>query len=110
MSAHDDFARMSDEELEKFIADSPGHTYFRTASFEYQRRQSAKTDRDSKQRHGQTQTLARWAITLAAMSVLVGLVFGVIQCRANKSVAAPDNSIPSTQKSPSATAQPQQSP
>jgi hypothetical protein len=77
MSAHDDFPRMSDEELENFIHDFPNHTYFRAASFEHQRRQSAKRDCESKQRHEQTQRLARWAIAFAAMSVVVGVVFGV---------------------------------
>ncbi len=88
---------MSDEDLEKFITDSPGHQNFRSANFEYQRRQGAKA-----------QKLTTFAILFAVMGVVVGLVFGIIQCRTNKSVTTPDN--PPAQRSPSATAQPQQFP
>ena len=65
------------------------------ASFEYQKRQSAKRSRESKQHHEQTQRLARWAIAFAAMGLVVGFVFGVIQCRANKSRPTPNNSAAS---------------
>jgi hypothetical protein len=86
MSAHNDFARMTDGALEKFIVDNPGHAYFGAASFEYQRRQSAKNQR-----------LTRWAILFAAVSVAVGVVFGVIQCHANKPPATPTTASPREQ-------------
>jgi hypothetical protein len=114
---------MSDEELDEFVRKYPTHKHLDAVHFEIQRRRADRMADESKIRHEQTQKLTRCAIAFAAMSVAIGLVFGVIQCRANKSPAAavaispsptmqPTTASPAEQptSTPSATGQPEDSP
>src|SRR5213596_1684115 len=79
-----DYSKYTDKQLDDLLKGFTGQVDYAAVAFEYQRRQNARREAESKARHEKTQHLARWAMILAALSGVVGIVFGLIQNCTNK--------------------------
>jgi hypothetical protein len=79
-----DYSKYTDQQLDDLLKGLAGHADYGAVVFEYQRRQNARREAESKARHEKTQRLARWAMIFAALSGVVGTVFGLIQNCSNK--------------------------
>jgi hypothetical protein len=73
-----DYRKYTDQQLDDLLRGFAGHADYGAVVFEYQRRQNARREAESKARHEKTQRLARWAMIFAALSGVVGIVFGLI--------------------------------
>ena len=78
-----DYSKYTDKQLDDLLKGFAGQADYGAVVFEYQRRQNARTEAESKALHEKTQRLARWAMIFAALSG-VGTVFGLIQNCTNK--------------------------
>jgi len=74
-----DYSKYTDKQLDDLLKGFAGQADYPAVVFEYQRRQNARQEADNKSRHEKTQRLARWAMIFAALSVVVGTVFGLTQ-------------------------------
>src|SRR6476660_9800912 len=79
-----DYSKYTDKQLDDLLRGFAGQADYPAVAFEYQRRQNARREAESKARHEKTQRLARWAMILAALSGVVGIVFGLIPYCSNK--------------------------
>ena len=79
-----DYSKYTDKQLDDLLKGFAGHADYAAVAFEYQRRQNARWEADNKSRHEATQRLARWAMIFAVLSVVVGMVFGLIPHCSNK--------------------------
>jgi hypothetical protein len=79
-----DYRKYTDKQLDDLLKGFAGQPDYAVVAFEYQRRQNARREADNKSRHEATQRLARWAMIFAALSVVVGIVFGLIPHCSNK--------------------------
>ena len=73
-----DYRSSTDQQLDDLLRGFAGQADYPAVAFEYQRRQNARREAESKARHEKTQRLARWAMIFAALSGVVGIVFGLI--------------------------------
>jgi hypothetical protein len=87
-----DYSKYTDKQLDDLLKGLAGQPDYGAVVFEYQRRQNARREAESKARHEKTQRLTRWAMIFAALSGVVGTVFGLIQNCSNK---PPSNATPS---------------
>ena len=79
-----DYSKYTDKQLDDLLKGFAGQGDYAAVAFEYQRRQNARQEADNKSRHEETQRLARWAMIFAALSVVLGTVFGLIPHCSNK--------------------------
>src|SRR5437868_9111872 len=79
-----DYSKYTDKQLDDLLKGLAGEPDYPAVVFEYQRRQNARWEADNKSRHAKTQRLARWAMIFAALSGVVGIVFGLIPYWSNK--------------------------
>ena len=79
-----DYRKYTDQQLDDLLKGFAGQADYPAVAFEYQRRQNARREADNKARHEKTQRLARWAMIFAALSGIVGIVFGLIPYWSNK--------------------------
>src|SRR6185312_13109076 len=79
-----DYSKYTDKQLDDLLKGFAGQADYPPVAFEYQRRQNARREAESKARHDKTQRLARWAMIFAALSGVVGIVFGLIPYCSNK--------------------------
>jgi len=79
-----DYRKYTDQQLDDLLRGFAGQADYPAVAFEYQRRQNARREAESKARHEKTQRLARWAMIFAALSGVVGIVFGLIPYCSNK--------------------------
>jgi hypothetical protein len=79
-----DYRKYTDQQLDDLLRGFAGQADYGAVVFEYQRRQNARREAESKARHEKTQRLARWAMIFAALSGVVGIVFGLIPYCSNK--------------------------
>src|SRR5205814_4107975 len=79
-----DYSKYTDKQLDDLLKGFAGQADYGAVAFEYQRRQNARREAESKARHEKTQRLARWAMIFAALSGVVGIVFGLIPYCSNK--------------------------
>jgi hypothetical protein len=79
-----DYRKYTDQQLDELLKGFAGHADYPAVAFEHQRRQNVRRDAESKARHEKTQRLARWAMIFAALSGVVGIVFGLIPYCGNK--------------------------
>ena len=79
-----DYRKYTDQQLDDLLRGFAGQADYGAVAFEYQRRQNARRDAESKARHEKTHRLARWAMIFAALSGVVGIVFGLIPHCSNK--------------------------
>jgi len=79
-----DYSKYTDKQLDDLLKGLAGEPDYAAVVFEYQRRQNARWEADNKSRHAKTQRLARWAMIFAALSGVVGIVFGLIPYCSNK--------------------------
>src|SRR5438477_10487179 len=79
-----DYSKYTDKQLDDLLKGFAGQADYPAVAFEYQRRQNARREAESKVRHEKTQRLARWAMIFAALSGVVGIVFGLIPYCSNK--------------------------
>jgi hypothetical protein len=79
-----DYSKYTDKQLDDLLRGFAGQAEYAAVAFEYQRRQNARREADNKSRHEKTQRLARWAMIFAALSGVVGIVFGLIPYCSNK--------------------------
>ena len=91
-----DYSKYTDQQLDDLLKGFAGQAEYGAVVFEYQRRQNARREADSKSRHEKTQRLARWAMIFAALSGVVGTVFGLIPYCSNKPPASATHSEAST--------------
>jgi hypothetical protein len=91
-----DYSKYTDQQLDDLLKGLAGHADYGAVVFEYQRRQNARREAESKARHEKTQRLARWAMIFAALSGVVGTVFGLIQNCSNKPPRSATHSEAST--------------
>ena len=70
-----DYSKYTDKQLDDLLKGFAGQADYGAVAFEYQRRQNARREAESKTRHEKTQRLARWAMIFAALSGVVGIVF-----------------------------------
>ena len=90
-----DYSKYTEKQLDDLLKGLAGQADYGAVVFEYQRRQNARREAESKARHEKTQRLARWAMIFAALSG-VGAVFGLIQNCSNK----PPSSVTHSEASP----------
>ena len=100
-----DYSKYTDKQLDDLLKGFAGHADYAAVVFEYQRRENARRETNNKSRHEETQRLARWAMIFAALSVVVGIVFGLIPYCSNKPPSSATHSEAST--GPSITPLPQ---
>src|SRR5262249_61934394 len=79
-----DYSKYTDKQLDDLLKGFAGQDDYGAVVFEYQRRQNARREAESKALHEKTQRLARWAVIFAALSAVVASVFGLIQNCINK--------------------------
>src|SRR5438874_13575035 len=79
-----DYSKYTDKQLDDLLKGFAGQADYGAVAFEYQRRQDARREAESKARHEKTHRLARWAMIFAALSGVVGIVFGLIPYCSNK--------------------------
>src|SRR4026209_2334224 len=79
-----DYRKYTDQQLDDLLRGFAGQADYPAVAFEYQRRQNVRREAESKARHEKTQRLARWAMIFAALSGVVGIVFGLIPYCSNK--------------------------
>ena len=79
-----DYSKYTEKQLDDLLKGFAGQPDYAAVAFEYQRRQNARWEADNKSRHAKTQRLARWAMIFAALSGVVGIVFGLIPYCSNK--------------------------
>src|SRR6476619_4402273 len=79
-----DYIIYTDKQLDDLLKGFVGQADYAAVAFEHQRRQNARREAESKARHEKTQRLARWAMILAALGGVVGIVFGLIPYCSNK--------------------------
>jgi hypothetical protein len=91
-----DYSKYTDKQLDDLLKGFAGQADYPAVVFEYQRRQNARQEADNKSSHEKTQRLARWAMIFAALSVVVGTVFGLTQNCSNK----PPSSVTHSEASP----------
>ena len=91
-----DYSKYTDKQLDDLLKGFAGHADYAAIAFEYQRRQNARREAESKARHEKTQHLARWAMIFAALSGVVGIVFGLIPHCSNKPPSSATHSEAST--------------
>jgi hypothetical protein len=91
-----DYSKYTDKQLDDLLKGFAGQADYPAVVFEYQRRQNALREADNKSRHKETQRLARWAMIFAALSVVVGTVFGLTQNCSNKPPSSATHSEAST--------------
>ena len=91
-----DYRKYTDQQLDDLLKGFAGHADYGAVVFEYQRRQNARREAESKARHEKTQHLARWAMIFAALSGVVGIVFGLIPYCSNKPPSSATHSEAST--------------
>ncbi len=91
-----DYSKYTDKQLDELLKGFAGQADYPAVVFEYQRRQNARREADNKSRHEKTQRLARWAMIFAALSVVVGTVFGLTQNCSNKPPSSATHSEAST--------------
>jgi hypothetical protein len=91
-----DYSKYTDKQLDDLLKGLAGQADYGAVVFEYQRRQNARREAESKARHEETQRLARWAMIFAALSAVVASVFGLIQNCSNKTPGNATHSEAST--------------
>src|SRR5206468_4157522 len=91
-----DYSKYTDKQLDDLLKGFAGQADYAAVAFEYQRRQNARRESESKVRHEKTQRLARWAMIFAALSGVVGIVFGLIPHCSNKPPSSATHSEAST--------------
>jgi len=91
-----DYSKYTDKQLDDLLKGLAGQADYAAVAFEYQRRQNARREAESKARHEKTQRLARWAMIFAALSGVVGIVFGLIPYCSNKPPSSATHSEAST--------------
>jgi len=91
-----DYSKYTDKQLDDLLKGFTGQVDYAAVAFEYQRRQNARREAESKARHEKTQHLARWAMIFAALSGVVGIVFGLIQNCSNKTPSSATHSEANT--------------
>ena len=91
-----DYSKYTDKQLDDLLKGFAGQADYGAVAFEYQRRQNARREAESKARHEKTQHLARWAMIFAALSGVVGIVFGLIPYCSNKPPSSATHSETST--------------
>jgi hypothetical protein len=91
-----DYSKYTDKQLDDLLKGFAGQADYAAVAFEYQRRQNAGREADNKSRHEATQRLARWAMIFAALSVVVGIVFGLIPQCSNRAPSSATHSEVST--------------
>jgi hypothetical protein len=91
-----DYSKYTDKQLDDLLKGFAGQADYPAVVFEYQRRQNTRREADNKSRHKETQRLARWAMIFAALSVVVGTVFGLTQNCSNKPPSSATHSEAST--------------
>jgi len=91
-----DYSKYTDKQLDDLLKGFAGQADYGAVAFEYQRRQNARREAESKTRHEKTQRLARWAMIFAALSGVVGIVFGLIPYCSNKTPSGATHSEAST--------------
>ena len=91
-----DYSKYTDQQLDDLLKGFAGQADYAAVAFEYQRRQNARREADNKSRHEATQRLARWAMIFAALSVVVGFVFGLIPHCSNRPPSSATHSEAST--------------
>ena len=91
-----DYSKYTDKQLDDLLKGFAGQADYPAVVFEYQRRQNARREADNKSRHEKTQRLARWAMIFAALSGVVGIVFGLIPHCSNKPPSSATHSEAST--------------
>ena len=91
-----DYSKYTDKQLDDLLKGFTGQVDYAAVAFEYQRRQNARREAESKARHEKTQHLARWAMIFAALSGVVGIVFGLIPHCSNKPPSSATHSEAST--------------
>ena len=91
-----DYSKYTDKQLDDLLKGFAGQGDYAAVAFEYQRRQNARQEADNKSRHEETQRLARWAMIFAALSVVVGTVFGLTQNCSTKPPSSATHSEAST--------------
>jgi hypothetical protein len=91
-----DYSKYTDKQLDDLLKGLAGQADYAAVAFEYQRRQNARREAESKARHEKTQRLARWAMIFAALSGVVGIVFGLIPYCSNKPPGSATHSETST--------------
>jgi hypothetical protein len=79
-----DYRKYTDQQLDDLLRGLAGQADYGAVVLEYQRRQNARREAESKARHEKTQRLARWAMIFAALSGVVGIFFGLIPYCSNK--------------------------
>ena len=91
-----DYRKYTDQQLDELLKGFAGQADYPAVAFEHQRRQNVRRDAESKARHEKTQRLARWAMIFAALSGVVGIVFGLILYCSNKPPSSATHSEAST--------------
>jgi hypothetical protein len=91
-----DYSKYTDQQLDDLLRGFAGQADYGAVVFEYQRRQNARREAESKARHEKTQRFARWAMIFAALSVFVGIVFGLIPHCSNNPPSSVTHSEAST--------------
>jgi len=91
-----DYSKYTDKQLDDLLKGFAGQADYGAVVFEYQRRQNARREAESKARHEKTQRLARWAMIFAELSGVVGNVFGLIPYCSNKPPSSSTHSEAST--------------
>ena len=91
-----DYSKYTDKQLDDLLKGFAGQPDYAAVAFEYQRRQNARREADNKSRHAQTQRLARWAMIFSALSVVVGIVVGLLPHCSNKPPRGATHSAGST--------------
>jgi len=91
-----DYSKYTEKQLDDLLKGFAGQDDYGAVVFEYQRRQNARREAESKALHEKTQRLARWAVIFAALSAVVASVFGLIQNCSNKTPGRETESEAST--------------
>src|SRR5438552_19140610 len=91
-----DYSKYTDKQLDDLLKGFTGQVDYAAVAFEYQRRQNARREAESKARHEKTQHLARWAMIFATLTAVVGIVFGLIQNCSNKTPSSTTHSDANT--------------
>ena len=105
-----DYSKYTDKQLDDLLKGLAGEPDYAAVVFEYQRRQNARWEADNKSRHAKTQRLARWAIIFAALSGIVGIVFGLIPYCSDKPPSSATHSPPITPLQQPEAQEPRQTP
>src|SRR5439155_19495010 len=91
-----DYSKYTDKQLDDLLKGFAGQGDYEAVAVEYQRRQNARREAESKTRHEKTQRLARWAMIFDALSGVVGIVFRLIPYCSNKTPSGATHSEAST--------------